>query len=414
MDRPISATTKHQAYKRHVFSSLKWLLPIVALGYLAQAFLSPSIDRSTIRTSVVAKGDIAATINAGGVVIPYSEETLSSEIDSQIVAVVTQQGSYVKTGDVILQLDTQAVKRTIDSISEKMALKDTQIKTKRLQLQKSLNDIDGRYSLLEVDRQSRQARADRLSQLNIAGASSQHELLEAQLNVKRTQLELQQLKQSKLDLASTTDAEIAGLILEKSLLQKDLEEQQRLLDGATVRATRDGVVSWLNNQEGVRITKGESLAKISDNSQFKIEATLSDFYSSQLTPQMPVQIKYNDRVLTGRLASQSPIITDGLMKLMVELDQADDQILKPNLRVDVGFITDTIDNAIQVAKGPFIKGSGRQKVFVIRDDYAYLTDIEVGFSNAQSYQVISGLSEGDEVIISNVDDYLHLTQLSIH
>jgi HlyD family secretion protein len=225
---------------------------------------------------------------------------------------------------------------------------------------------------------------------------------------------MRQLKQSKQDLKLTTKAEIEGLNLEKSILQKSLLEQKRLLSATTVRASRDGVLTWLKNEEGASVTISEPLAKIADHSKFKIEATLSDFYSTQLTEGMSAQIYHDDKVIMGELSSLSPTIENGVMKIQVKLAEGNYQNLRSNQRVDVGLVLETIPQTMILPKGPYVSGRGLHHVFVIRDDNAFRTEVEIGTSNPNQHQIISGLLIGDEVIISDVKDYLHLEQFSIN
>ena len=414
MDRPLSESAQKSNKLKLVTNISKWAGGLLILVFALNWLFSPSVNRSTLRTAVVEQGTITATVNAGGVVIPLIEETIASELDTQLVKVIAQQGAKVSKGDVIMLLNPQRVELEVDNIEEKIALKDTQIQAKQLQLSKAINDIDSRYELLEVDLQSRATRAERLNQLSGIGAFSKHELLESELNVKRTKIEMRQLKQSKQDLKLTTKAEIEGLNLEKSILQKSLLEQKRLLSATTVRASRDGVLTWLKNEEGASVTISEPLARIADHSKFKIEATLSDFYSTQLTEGMSAQIYHDDKVIMGELSSLSPTIENGVMKIQVKLAEGNYQNLRSNQRVDVGLVLETIPQTMILPKGPYVSGRGLHQVFVIRDDYAFRTEVEIGTSNPNQHQIISGLLIGDEVIISDVKDYLHLEQFSIN
>jgi len=414
MDRPLSESAQKSNKLKLVTNISKWAGGLLILVFALHWLFSPSVNRSTLRTAVVEQGTITATVNAGGVVIPLIEETIASELETQLVKVIAQQGAKVSKGDVIMLLNPQRVELEVDNIEEKIALKDTQIQAKQLQLSKAINDIDSRYELLEVDLQSRATRAERLNQLSGIGAFSKHELLESELNVKRTKIEMRQLKQSKQDLKLTTKAEIEGLNLEKSILQKSLLEQKRLLSATTVRASRDGVLTWLKNEEGASVTISEPLARIADHSKFKIEATLSDFYSTQLTEGMSAQIYHDDKVIMGELSSLSPTIENGVMKIQVKLAEGNYQNLRSNQRVDVGLVLETIPQTMILPKGPYVSGRGLHQVFVIRDDYAFRTEVEIGTSNPNQHQIISGLLIGDEVIISDVKDYLHLEQFSIN
>ncbi len=414
MDRPLSNDNiKKQRWQFLVKAAVVAVI-IAILFYGIRSFFTPSVAKDSIRTARVEIQDISATISGSGVVTPIIEETISSEFDSQIINVITQVGSSVKQGDPILQLDTQKLLLEVSNLKEKIALKDTQIESKKLNLNKSINDLNSREALLNVDLESRSTREARLTELSKLGAFSKHDLLEARLDVKRTKIELKQLRQAKLDIESTTKAEVAGLTLERSILQKALAEQERLIDKAIVRASRDGLITWLNDGAGTSVANREPLVKIADTSEFKIVATLSDFYAAQITPEMQVQVRLNDQVLDGHLMRQAPTIENGVMKLQVALQQPNAEGLRHNQRVDIGFITETVRQTPTLAKGPFINGAGLQKVFVIRDNTAYKTDVQVGLSSANHYQIINGLKEGDEVIISSVADFLHLNQISVN
>ncbi|MBV1909314.1 MAG: HlyD family efflux transporter periplasmic adaptor subunit [Kangiellaceae bacterium] len=414
MDRPISKKALNSQAQKKWLKLSAWLVFIAFVLYFIQWLFSPGVNRDKIRVAAVKVGDISATINASGLVVPLVEETISSEFDTQIVRVIAQLGSALKKGDPILELNAQSVELVIANLDEKLALKDTQIQTKQLQRNKSFNDLESRIELLKIDLQSRMTREKSLKQLSSVGAFSKHELLESKLNVKRTRIELKQLQQSKVDLDSTTSAEVRGLQLEKSILSKERDEQKRLRQLSVVRATRDGTLSWVNNVEGASVGQREPLAKISDNSKFRIEAQLSDFYASQLKSGMSAEIYYNDQTIAGQLGQLSPTIENGVMKILVELIQPTNDLLRNNLRVDVGLVLENIQDAKTLSKGPFISGRGLQKVYVIRDNIAYQTEVRIGLSNANEYQVISGLDVNDQVIISDVSDYLHLKQFAIN
>jgi HlyD family secretion protein len=414
MDRPLSAQNINQQKRAVWLKSLAVVVIFALFIYSVNWLFTPSVNRSNLRTAKVSKQTITATINAGGLVVPMVEETISSEIASHVSRVFVRTGQHISKGDLILQLDTQKLMLAIDKIKEQIALKDSQIKTKKLIAKRFINDIGSRIELLEVDLESRKTKQNKLNKLSFLGTFSSQDLLEAKLNVKRTKIEIRQLNQSIADLKSATQAEIETLNLEKSIFEKALAEQLRLEQFASVKATRNGILSWLKQDAGSSVSAGQPLAKIVDDSHFRIEATLSDFYASQLVPNMSAEITYQNQKLNGKLAQQTPTIENGVMTLSINLEQPDNRLLKNNLRVDVGLIIKTIDNTLALSKGPYTSGRGIQNVFVIRNNTAYRTEVEIGLGSTKALQINTGLSENDEVIISDVSEYLHLTEFAIN
>ena len=414
MDCPLSAQNINQQKRVVWLKSLTVVVIFALFIYSVNWLITPSVNRSNLRTAKVSKQTITATINAGGLVVPMVEETISSEITSHVSRVFVRTGQNISKGDRILQLDTQKLMLAIDKIKEQIALKDSQIKTKKLIVNRSINDLGSRIELLEVDLESRKTKQNKLNKLSFLGTFSSQDLLEAKLNVKRTKIEIRQLNQSIADLKSATQAEIETLNLEKLIFEKALAEQLRLEQFASVKATRNGILSWLKQDAGSSVSAGQPLAKIVDDSHFRIEATLSDFYASQLVPNMSAEITYQSQKLNGKLAQQTPSIENGVMTLSINLEQPDNTLLKNNLRVDVGLIIKTIDDTLVLSKGSYTSGRGIQNVFVIRNNTAYRTEVEIGLGSAKALQINKGLSENDEVIISDVSEYLHLTQFAIN
>jgi HlyD family secretion protein len=414
MDRPLSNQARNKQ-KLSVWSKVSFaVMSIVLFAYTVNWFFTPSIKRSTLRTAIVSTEDLTVTINAGGLVVPMIEETITSEIASQVKQVNVEPGQRVQKGDVLLELDTQKVRLEIDNIQEKIALKDSQINSQKVTTNKALNELNSQLELLSVDLESRETRKEKLDRLRTVGAFSSQDLLEAQLNVKRTLIEIRQLKQAKLDVQSSGQAQVDTLALEKNILLKALKEQQRLEQAAFVTAPRSGSISWLNQEDGSSVIAGQALARIIDDSQYKIEATLSDFYASQLVPNMRATIRYQDQVIMGRLVQQTPTIENGVMKLSVVLDTPNIVTLKNNLRVDVGLITNKVEDSLALSKGPYVSGRGIHNVFVIRDNIAYRTQIEIGHSSTNLHEIRQGLNEGDEVIISDMSDYAHLNEFAVN
>lgn len=99
--------------------------------------------------------------------------------------------------------------------------------------------------------------------------------------------------------------------------------------------------------------------------------------------------------------------------MMVALEDKSSDLLKSNLRVDVLISTDRKERALRIKKGPFAGGEGSKDVFVIRGDTAIKTPVRFGISSFDQYEVLQGLIEGDEVIISDMKDYLHLKEVKL-
>jgi HlyD family secretion protein len=158
---------------------------------------------------------------------------------------------------------------------------------------------------------------------------------------------------------------------------------------------------------------GEVVARIADLDSFRVEATVSDVHSSHLATGLPVRVMIDGQPLTGRLANVYPTIENGAVRFAVDLDDARHPKLRNNLRADVLVVTASRANALRVPKGPFSGGGATETVFVIRGDRAVRRSVRFGVSGYDHLEVLDGLSEGEEVILSDMNDYEHLDQVSL-
>jgi HlyD family secretion protein len=201
--------------------------------------------------------------------------------------------------------------------------------------------------------------------------------------------------------------------LDLATLRKERDDARRLLGLATARSDRSGVLTWVVIQEGTTVRRGDVIARIADLDSFRVEATVSDIHSSRLHAGQPARVILDGQPLTGRVATIDPTIENGAVKFKVDLDDARNAKLRNALRVDVLAVTDSRTNTVRVPKGPFAQGGASEPVFVVQGDHAVRRTVRFGISGYQFYEVLDGLEPGDEVILSDMKDYVHLQRMNL-
>ena len=265
-----------------------------------------------------------------------------------------------------------------------------------------------------MDLESLQLEAELHTRLRREGLISDEELNRATVDRDKSAIELSQLKAGIEKARESTRTQLKGLELEMGILRKEREDAQRLLERATTNADRDGVLTWVVTEEGTTVQKGDVIARIADLSSFRVEATLSDVHAARLVPGLPVRVKLNDqKELSGRVSTILPTIKDGVMTLRASLDDRSSPRLRSNLRVDVYIVTGWAERVLRLHRGPAINGEGNNDLFVIRGSSAVRTPVQIGMASFDNYEVKEGLSEGDEVIISDMSDFEHLEEIQV-
>jgi len=415
MDRPLDPVFLRQQRLKRIAYSLLGLALLIWIFVWLPGWIRPSLDRSRIRTAKVEWGVVEATITASGTVVPEFEQIIFSPIPTRLVAIIEKPGAVLRQGQRFVELDLSEARLKVEKLGEELALKENSRTQLELEMRQQLSDLQTRWRLKDLELQSAQTKTGQHRELQAMGAISQEQLRQSQLAEQRAAIELQQIEDNKDNIGESTQARIAALGLEMKILQREREEARHRLERADIRADRDGVLTAIVPQEGASIGQGGEIARIADLSSFRVDATVSDIHAQRLRTGLPVRLRLNENdYLEGRVGRILPTVDNGIINLEVELEEKAHPLLRPNMRVDVYIVTERKAKALRLKRGPFINGGeGIHDVFVIRGAVALKNEVRIGIANFDYYEVVEGLLEDDEVIISNMKDYKHMHEVRI-
>ncbi len=226
---------------------------------------------------------------------------------------------------------------------------------------------------------------------------------------------MRQLTEALARARRAGEAEIAVRETELRTLRNERDESSRQLELAMARADRDGVLTWVPSDVGALIHRGDVLARLADLSSFRVSATIADVHAARLAAGMPVRVRVDDNTeLDGTITSVDPRIDNGVARFFVALDAAgrSDARLRNNLRVDVYAIVGRHSGVLRVHRGALLDGE-HDSVFVVRGDRAVRVPVRFGLVGEESVEILGGLAQGDEVVVSNVSDYSGVRELRL-
>ncbi len=395
-----------------------WLTTAVLVVGLAATWgprwLKPSVMRTQLRTAKVEWGPVEAFITASGTVVPEFEGVLSSPIDARVIRVLERPGALLRSGEPILELDTSQSQLALERINQNLALKTNEQSRTRLDLENTLISLKSQTDIKRLELESLCAKVDQNRNLRADGLISSEDLRRSEFEEAKARTELRQLEESRANAEQISAARIEGLALELATLQKEkiaAEEELRL---ATTKSDRAGVLTWVVAEEGSTVRKGEVIARIADLGTFRVDAKLSDVHANRLVPGMPARIRINDEVsIAGQVRRILPTIQNGVLTVQVELAERANRLLRSNLRVDVLIVSEGRSRALRVRKGPAVAGEGAREVFVVRGGFALRKVVRLGISGFDYCEILDGLGEGEEIVISDMTDFAHMKEVPI-
>lgn len=413
MDRPIDPKIHRQRILRRILLTILAVAVVAILLALLLGWMRPSIKRDRIRTARAQSGEVTATLDASGLVVPEAEFMVTAPLATRIISVLLPVGSSVKVGDPIMLLDSTDARRDLDRIQEQISLKENARQRANLEFDRSLDDLRTKRLIKALELKSFQYEASRNMEYFEMGLITNDTVRKSNTDVERVTIEQQYIETSLSYTSKDIKTRLDGLALEISILTKDLDQAREQLQRTSVTSERDGIVTWVNHSIGANVTEGETVAKVADLSVFRVEATLSDVLARRLTVGLPATVRSGDTRLKGHVDKILPSVNNGTVSFQVQLEQKDHHVLRPNLRVDVHAVTEQHPNSLRLKRGPLLTVDGHTFLFVIRGNKAFRTPVKLGLSNFEVYEIIEGLVDGDEVIISDMSSFRDVKEVQI-
>jgi len=416
-------------------SAIKWgviTLIIVALGALAYTFLKPEETTPNYLTATVEVGDIENNVMASGKVKALNTVDVGAQVSGEVKRLYVEVGDEVQQGDLIAQIDQVTQKNSLSNEQASLeqseaALQSAQAESlsKQASLKSAYADLASRQSELK------QAQSDfaRLQDLVAIDAISQQEYDTQATSVETAKAAVANAR-AAIDTAkaaiATTEANINSqqAALRKSRTNVSTAEED--LSYTTIRAPISGTVVSITTEQGTTVNANQTaptLVTLADLSTVRINAQISEADVINVSAGMPAYFniignpdQQYDATLTAiepapeQISSTSS--TDAAIYYVgyVEVPNPD-RLFRIDMTAQIYIIVNEAKNALLVPSTVIQekRSKGKEKgkaatgkfVRVLKEDGTVEErTVEVGIDNRVNAQILSGLKEGEEVIIS--------------
>jgi HlyD family secretion protein len=417
MDRPIPVQEIRRSSQRRYGRYALALAALLAVGYFLQAKFRPSASRQLLRTSVAAYTPMSSAITAAGTVVPEFEQSIASPIDTRLLKVLRRAGDSLRAGEPILLLDLDYVRISIQKNQDQLALKSNALAQMKATYQSQLIALRTSRKNAALDMAYKQTEYEQYRGLLEKKAVARNDFLQKELAYQQAVNLHAQAGESLANLEASTALQEEGLRLEVSILRGELQLLEQQLAQANMRAERAGILTWVMNTEGASIAKGQTLAKVADLSAYRLDVKVADIHAASISVGMPVEAKLQragqEVRLRGEVSHIRPTVENGVVELSVALAEPAHPALRPSLRVEVLLVKEAKERALTILPPVFASTEGRYEVFVVRGDRAEKVLLDIGMRSAERIEVLAGLQPGDEVIVSDMGDFKHLSSVAL-
>ena len=414
MDREIPKEVRDKERKKKFIKyGAIGVAAVVCIAVLI-SFMRSSVNRKDLVFSEVDNGTIEVSVSASGKVVPAFEEIINSPINTRIVEVYRKGGDSVDVGTPILKLDLQSTETEYKKLLDEEQMKRYQLEQLKVNNNTYLSDLSMqvKISAMKLNRMEVELRNERY--LDSLGSGTTDKVRQAELNFNTGKLELEQLRQQYANESKVKEADLKVKELEFNIFSKSLAEMKRTLDDAQIRSPRKAILTYINNQVGAQVAEGSQVAIISDLSHFKVEGEIVDTYGDRVAAGGRAIVKIGNEKLEGTVSSVTPLSKNGVISFIVQLNEDNNKRLRSGLKTDVYVMNAVKEGVLRLANASYYVGRGEYELFVQDSkDEIVKRKVQLGDSNFEYVEVISGLKPGDKVVVSDMSSYKNKNKLKL-
>jgi HlyD family secretion protein len=382
------------------------LLALVTMGLSRLKPAAPTVERSTVWVDTVKRGSVLRQVRGLGTLVPMegSIQFLPAITEGRVDKILELPGAQVKADTILLEMSNPQL--TQEALDSEWKLKASEADYKNLQValasqvlaQKSLSaQAQSEYSQakMQSDIDTELAKLGVISQLSQKVSNQKTEELST-----RNDIEKQRLTNSSEVLIAQLQAKQAEV--EEFRALAELKKSQ--LDRLRVRAGIDGVLQEQTLKIGQFVTPGTTLAKVVQPQRLKAELKIAETQAKDIQLGQPASVDTHNGQIPGHVVRIDPSVVNGTVTVDVALDSALPQGARPDLSVDGTIDLEKMQNVLYVGRPAFGQEQSTVGMFRLEPDgsNAVRSQVKLGRSSVNTVEILQGLKEGDQVILSDM------------
>jgi len=413
-DRSVARTVNHS--RRYVYLGAGVgvaLLLMLGVPTVARLLSSDAtISGTRLRVAEVKRGTLVRDVSVQGRVVAAVSPTLYST-NAGTVSLQINAGDKVVKGQVLAEVDSPELtnklsqeQSTMSSLQVDVERSEIDSRSKMLTAQKALDQagIDRQTAAREVERNEKAYKSGAVPELNVLRA--QDALAKADLDVAHATADLKLQRDS---LGFEVKAKRLALERQKYLAQ-DLARQ---VDELKVRSPVDGQVGQLIVQQRANVAANAPLLTVIDLSALEIEVLVPETFAHDLAIGMPAEIQDGGTKFAGEISAVSPEVVNSQVTGRVRFSKDKPVGLRQNQRLTTRILVDEHPNVLMVERGPFVDSGAGRVAYVLHDGIAERRAIQVGATSLNAVELVSGVKEGERLVISSTDEFKGAATVSV-
>ena len=357
------------------------------------------VIRKDIYQKVLATGTV--TLKTG------AEVKIGARISGQLEKLMVKIGDIVRAGDMIATIEHEDLLARVAQFTADLKAEEARLKKIKEEgpleinkLKAGLEELSVQISLAQKMLSRNQALRKKgiVSEFVVDEADERLLVLNAQINLVEEEIKLEEVRLQN-------DIRLQDAKVEKAVA--NILEEETQLSYATITAPIDGVVAFVSTQEGETVVASMSaptFVTLIDLKKIEVTAFVDETDIGKIQERQKVKFTvdaFPKKFFDAEIREIRPkaVIKDNVVnyEVMLEISKKNISLLRPEMTANIVVTTGVHENVLVVPRGA-VKRSGKKSFAVMKMEVALSEKlIELGWRDGDAQEVISGLSDGDQV-----------------
>jgi len=404
--------------KTQIIASLLLILTLSFLFLFNNSSASYLANKDSLLIDTVQRGELNISVRGTGVLVPKDIRWIATNVSGRVDRVLKKAGAKVKKGDLLLELSNPQLLQQLTEAEWEFQATEAEAQARKVSLESDLLDqeiaVINEKLNLERARLTLDAQEKLLGQGIVAISTIDYE--EVKIDVRQFE-QRWNLEQSRLDKRrENLNAHIRANEARLNSMRKSVQRIQQQVDSLKVQATMDSIVQEMPMELGQQVNAGANLAKLARSDLFIAELRIPEKLIKDVILGQKVVLDTRSSKIQGTVQRIDPAVINSSVQIDVELLGILPKEARPELTVDGVIEIIKIPDTLFVKRPMFADGFSQSSVYRLDNEglYANKHDVKYGHMSSQYIQIVQGLKEGENIIVSDASSWEQHQQIRIN
>lgn len=381
-------------------------LAAVTFGLSRLEPAAPTLDQSTVLIDTVERGPMLRQVRGSGTLVPEEIRWIPAMTQGRVEKILTLPGTPVTPDTVLLELSNPELETAVLDARSELEAAEASFKNLAIQLESQRLTQEAGTASAEAEHKQAKLQAE-------ADAALAKDGLIAPLTLKLSEVRAADLEQRAKLEGKRLDIAAAGIEAQLAVQQAQVDRLRgthrlriRQMEGLRVKAGTVGVLQQVPVEVGQQVTPGANLARVAQPGRLKAEVRIAETQARDVTIGQVASIDTRNGIIPGVVSRIDPAVENGTVTVDVALKGELPRGARPDLTVDGSIELERLESVLHVGRPAFGQEESTIGLFRLTGDgYAVRARVTLGKSSVTTIEIREGLTEGDQVILSDMSQW---------